>query len=471
MSEASDFQSIILRNLLFNEAYSRQVVPHLKKKYFEGTHKIIFSVILNFILKYNKLPSRESLKIDLENSELLKNVVDVSELELIYNEIIVDNDDNDLAWLIDETEKYIQDRAIYLAIMESIEIIEGRHETLTKNVLPELLSDAIAVSFDSRIGHSYLNDAESRFEFYNRKEERVPFDLDYMNRITNNGLSKKSMMVLISGTNAGKTLAMCHFAASTLAQGKNVLYITMEMAEERIAERIDANLMNISINDVHSIDKKQFISKINAIQTKTTGDLIIQEYPTGSGHVGHFRALLHELKLKRKFIPDMIIIDYLNICASSRVKNLGSNSYNYIKAVAEELRGLAVEQNVPIITASQVNRSGQYNSDVDLTNVSESTGTSATADIVLALIRTEELDKLNQIMFKQLKNRFSDPSKYRRFVLGVDREKMRLYDVENSAQSGINIEGGPHDAPEELLATSKKYDKNKFSKFKVGVEN
>jgi archaellum biogenesis ATPase FlaH len=340
-------------------------------------------------------------------------------------------------WLNDATEKWCQDRAIYNAVMESISIIDGKHESLTKNALPDLLSKALGISFDTNVGHDYVENAEQRFEFYHTEEDRIPFDLDYFNKITKGGVPNKTLNIALAGTGVGKSLFMCHVAANALTQGKNVLYITMEMAEERIAERIDANLLNVPIDQLANMSKDMFTRKVNSLTKKTNGKLIIKEYPTGSAHAGHFRALLNELKLKRQFVPDMIFIDYLNICASSRMKTMGGsiNSYTYIKAIAEELRGLAVEFNIPLFSATQTTRSGYSNSDVGLEDTSESFGLPATADLMFALISTEELEKLGQFMVKQLKNRYNDPTMHKRFVVGVDRSKMRLYDVLEVEQS------------------------------------
>lgn len=395
----------------------------------------MFNSLVDFVGKYNKLPTGEALQIEMTEREEPVDPSDAAEAASIVSQVSENQEVNE-DWLIDQTEKWCQDRAIYLAIMDSINIIDGKHQTLTKNALPELLSNALSVSFDSAVGHDYIEDSDSRFEFYHRTEERIPFDLEYFNKITKNGLPKKSFSVILAGTNVGKSLFMCHHAASTLMMGKNVLYLTMEMAEERIAERIDANLMNVPLDSLEGMSYEEYNSKINRITQRGTGKLIIKEYPTGAAHAGHFRALLNELKLKRDFEPDLILVDYLNICASSRMKMGGSvNSYTYIKAIAEELRGLAVEQEVPMLTATQSNREGFANSDVDLNNTSESFGVPATADLMFALVRTEELDELNQIMVKQLKNRYADPSKYKRFVVGVDPAKMRFYDVEDNAQT------------------------------------
>ena len=434
-------QTTILKNLLENDTYTRKVIPFLKKEYFEGHSKVIFDLILNYVAKYNKLPTPEILKIEAENISMGDQLYR-STLESIA-EIEKETQKVDDVWLLDNTEKWCQDRAIYLAIMKSIQIIDGKDDNLSKNALPELLSDALSVSFDRNIGHDYIENSDSRFDFYHRVEERIPFDLDFFNTITKGGLPKKTLNIILAGTGVGKSLFMCHQAAACLNMGKSVLYITMEMAEERIAERIDANLMNVTIDKLDKLERKDFENKITSITNKTTGKLIIKEYPTGAAHVGHFRALLKELSMKKNFTPDMIFVDYLNICSSSRVKGLGGsiNTYSYIKAIAEELRGLAVEFNVPIVSATQTTRSGYSNSDVGLEDTSESFGLPATADLMFALISNEELNTLNQILVKQLKNRYNDPNVNKRFVIGVDRAKMRLYDVEASAQNVMATNG------------------------------
>jgi len=410
----------------------RKVLPFIKPDYFQGIYKTLFKEIGKYIGKYNKLPTQETLVIELESlSEEQYNMALDIVPHLFTKEKIDDN------WLNDATEKWCQDRAIYNAVMESISIIDGKHESLTKNALPDLLSKALGISFDTNVGHDYVENAEQRFEFYHTEEDRIPFDLDYFNKITKGGVPNKTLNIALAGTGVGKSLFMCHVAANALTQGKNVLYITMEMAEERIAERIDANLLNVPIDQLANMSKDMFTRKVNNLTKKTNGKLIIKEYPTGSAHAGHFRALLNELKLKRQFVPDMIFIDYLNICASSRMKTMGGsiNSYTYIKAIAEELRGLAVEFNIPLFSATQTTRSGYSNSDIGLEDTSESFGLPATADLMFALISTEELEKLGQFMVKQLKNRYNDPTVHKRFVIGVDRSKMRLYDVREVEQT------------------------------------
>jgi replicative DNA helicase len=427
---------LILRNLIYNEDYIRKVLPFLRKDYFQDYNlKIIFDEIYSFITEYNKPATKEALLIEIDKRTDLN--------ETFYKEIvsIIDSFDNspaELQWLIDTTEKWCRDRAIYLALMESIQIADGKNEEKNRDSIPSILSDALSVSFDNHIGHDYLHDYDQRYEYYNRKENKLEFDLDYFNKITNGGLSPKTLNIALAGTNVGKSLFMCHVAGSYLLQGRNVLYITLEMAEEKIAERIDANQMNVNIKDIKDLSKSTFESKINNISRKTQGSLIIKEYPTASAHAGHFKALLNELALKKSFKPDVIFIDYLNICSSSRYKgNISVNSYSYVKSIAEELRGLAVEFNVPIMSATQTTRSGFASSDPELTDTSESFGLPATADFLFALISTDELEQLNQILVKQLKNRYSDKSTYKKFVIGIDRSKMRLYDVDQSAQKDI----------------------------------
>ena len=427
---------LILKNLLHNEEYSRKVIPFIKTEYFEDpSQKIVFEEIFNFIQQYNKQVTKEVLCIEVEsrqdiNESSFKDVIN------LINEL--DESATEFQWLIDQTEKWCRDRAIYLALMESIHIADGKDEKKSRDSIPSILQDALAVSFDTHIGHDYLEDYEERYESYHRKEEKIEFDLEYFNKITKGGLPNKTLNVALAGTGVGKSLFMCHVASSVLLQGRNVLYITMEMAEERIAERIDANLLNVPIQDITSLPKAMFETKVTNIAKKTQGTLIVKEYPTASAHAGHFKALLNELALKKSFRPDIIFIDYLNICASSRYRgNSTVNSYSYIKAIAEELRGLAVEANVPIVSATQTTRSGYGSSDVELTDTSESFGLPATADLMFALISTDELEGLGQILVKQLKNRYNDPTIHKRFVVGIDRAKMRLYDCEQSAQDDI----------------------------------
>ncbi len=436
MSE--NLNKTILRSLLTNEDYLRQVVPFLKPVYFEGSLKVIFRQVAGFVEKHNTLPTLEAFRIDLEQNEKISDDM-FTEVSALLPEIFAPVD-IDKDFLIEKTEKWCQERALHIAIMESINILDGKHEKMTKNAIPDILSEALGVAFDVNIGHDYIDNAEDRFDFYNRVEEKLPFDIDNFNKITKGGLPDKTLNIALAGTGVGKSLFMCHVGANALLQGKNVLYITMEMAEERIAERIDANLLDIPIDQLDKLPKTMFSEKINGLAKKTVGKLIVKEYPTGSAHVGHFRALLKELKLKRSFIPDIIFIDYLNICSSSRMKSMGGaiNSYTYIKAIAEELRGLAVEFNVPVMSATQTTRSGYGNSDPGLEDTSESFGLPATADLMFALVSNEELEQSGQIMVKQLKNRYNDPSKYKRFVVGIDRSKMRLYDVDPQDQNLVD---------------------------------
>ncbi len=434
----TNLEQTILRNLLTDENYMRKVLPFIKPDYFEGIYRILFREAGKFVAKYNKLPNAEAFKIELDNADKLNDEQYNLAMDIVPQ--LFTGEKVDDKWLIDTTEKWCQDRAIYLAIMESISIIDGKHEQLTKGALPDLLTKALGVGFDLKVGHDYVENAEERFEFYHTEEDRLPFDLEYFNTITKGGVPRKTLNIALAGTGVGKSLFMCHVASSALVQGFNVLYITMEMAEERIAERIDANLLNVPIDQLDKMSKDMFTTKVKDISRKTTGKLIIKEYPTGSAHSGHFRALLNELKLKRQFEPDLIFIDYLNICASSRMKGMGGaiNSYSYIKAIAEELRGLAVEFEVPIFSATQTTRSGFSNSDVGLEDTSESFGLPATADLMFALISTEELEQQGQFMVKQLKNRYNDPTLHKRFVVGVDRSKMRLYDVEDNQQTLVD---------------------------------
>ena len=452
---------LILRNLIYNEEYARKVIPFIKDEYFEDPNqKIIFQEILSFIEKYNKLATKEILSIEVEkrsdiNDTNFKEIVDI--ISSLEDEV------GELDWLVDSTEKWCRDRAIYLALMESIQLADGKDESKGRDAIPNILSDALSVSFDNHVGHDYLQDYEKRFETYHKKEDRIPFDLEYFNKITKGGLPNKTLNIALAGTGVGKSLFMCHVASSALIEGKNVLYITLEMAEEKIAERIDANLLNVNIQDIIDLPKPMFDTKVEALSKKTQGTLIIKEYPTASAHSGHFKGLLNELALKKSFRPDIIFVDYLNICASSRYRaNSNVNSYSYIKAIAEELRGLAVEANVPILSATQTTRSGYSSSDVDLTDTSESFGLPATADLMFALISTEELEGLNQILVKQLKNRYNDPTVRKRFVVGIDRAKMRLYDCEQNAQEVMvdNKESEEYNAKEEKL--KKSFDGFKF---------
>jgi len=454
-------ETTILRNLIFNEDYSRKVIPFIQPDYFEQrSEKTIFEEIVQFIVKYGSAITIEALNIEIENRTDL-NETEVKEIREINSSL---NDSPvDKQWLLDTTEKWCRDRAIYLALMESIHIADGNNEKKNRDAIPSILSDALAVSFDNNIGHDYLGNYEERYEFYHRQEDKIEFDLEYFNKITKGGLPNKTLNIALAGTGVGKSLFMCHVASSVLLQGRSVLYITLEMAEERIAERIDANLLNVPIQQLVDLPHQMFENKVTNLAKKTQGTLIIKEYPTASAHAGHFKALLNELALKKSFRPDIIFIDYLNICASSRYKsNLSVNSYSYIKAIAEELRGLAVEFNVPIVSATQTTRSGFGSSDVELTDTSESFGLPATADLMFALISTEELEQLGQIMVKQLKNRYNDPTIYKRFIVGIDRAKMRLYDCEQSAQKDI-LDSGNED---EYNDNEDKKPKKSFEGFK-----
>ena len=458
-----ELQTHILNQLINNEDFCRRVIPYIKKDYFEGTHKIVFDMITKFVAKHNKLPTSQVLALELEKQSAHPDTL--TQASTLINEI-AQKSDVDTDYLINESEKWCRDRAVYNAIMESIQIIDGKDKDRTEGAIPEILSEALGVSYDQDIGHDYIDNSDDRFSFYNRKENRIPFDLDYFNKITKGGLPNKTLNIALAGTGVGKSLFMCHCAASVLEQGKNVLYITMEMAEERIAERIDANLMDLPIQQLESLPKNVFNEKIGKIAKGTIGKLIVKEYPTGAAHTGHFRALLNELKMKKNFRPDIIYVDYLNICASSRMRGLGGsiNSYSYIKAIAEELRGLAVEFDVPIVSATQTTRSGFSNTDLGLEDTSESFGLPATADLMFALISTEELDELGQMMVKQLKNRYNDPTKYKRFVIGIDRSRMKLYDVEESAQSDIMTDMIP-DKPINKFGESE--NKDTFADFKI----
>ena len=452
---------LILRNLIYNEEYTRKVIPFIKDDYFEEQNqKIIFQEISSFIQEYNKLATKEILSIEVEkrndiNDTNFKEVVDI--ISSLEDEV------GEIEWLIDSTEKWCRDRAIYLALMESIQLADGKDDSKGRDAIPSILSDALAVSFDNHVGHDYLQDYEKRFESYHRKEDRIPFDLEYFNKITKGGLPNKTLNIALAGTGVGKSLFMCHVASSALIEGKNVLYITLEMAEEKIAERIDANLLNVNIQDITDLPKPMFDTKVEALAKKTQGTLIIKEYPTASAHSGHFKSLLNELALKKSFRPDIIFIDYLNICASSRYRANGNvNSYSYIKAIAEELRGLAVEANLPIVSATQTTRSGFGSSDVELTDTSESFGLPATADLMFALISTEELEGLNQILVKQLKNRYNDPTVRKRFVVGIDRAKMRLYDCEQNAQQDMVDNGSGKDYNDKEENAKKSFEGFKF---------
>ena len=454
-------ETLILRNLLFNEEYLRKVVPFIKSDYFEDPHqKIVFEEVLNFVQEYNEPATKEVLCIEAEKRQ---DINDTSFKEITKLISYLEDVPTDFDWLLDTTEKWCRDRAIYLALMESIALADGKDEKKDRDAIPSILSDALAVSFDTHVGHDYLLDYEARYESYHRKEDKIGFDLEYFNKITKGGLPNKTLNIALAGTGVGKSLFMCHMAASALLGGKNVLYITLEMAEEKIAERIDANLLNVNIQEITDLPKQMFESKVTKLAEKTQGTLIIKEYPTASAHSGHFTALLNELALKKSFRPDIIFIDYLNICASSRYRgNSNVNSYSYIKAIAEELRGLACEANVPIVSATQTTRSGYGSSDVELTDTSESFGLPATADLMFALISTEELESLGQILVKQLKNRYNDANLSKRFVIGIDRSKMRLYDCEQTAQDDILDSGKDEEYNNDEHKPKKSFEGFKF---------
>ena len=426
----------ILNNLIHDEEFTRKVIPFIEKDYFEErSDKVVFEEIETFLKAYDSLPTKEVLQIEVGKR------TDLTQDEFQSTEQLINalgGDEYKKEWVLDTTEAWCKERAIYNALMESIKIADGQDEKKNRDAIPSILSDALAVGFDQHVGHDYIDDAEDRYAYYHKIENKTPFDLEYFNKITSGGLSDKTLNIALAGTGVGKSLFMCHVASSCLTQGKNVLYITLEMAEEKIAERIDANLLNTNIKDIAELPQTTFHKKIDKLAAKTTGKLIIKEYPTASAHCGHFKALLQELKLKKSFVPDIIFIDYLNICASSRYRSaVNVNSYSYVKAIAEELRGLAVEAALPIVSATQTTRSGFASSDPNLTDTSESFGLPATADLMFALVSTEDMEELNQIMVKQLKNRYNDPTMNKRFVVGIDRAKMRLYDCEQSAQTDI----------------------------------
>ena len=433
----ANIEQTVLRNILTNDGYMRRVLPFIQPEYFEGVYQQLFREVAQFVAKYNILPTAETFKIELDESTKFNDEQYRHAVEIIPE--IFRTEEVDETWLYNRTEKWCQDRALFNAVMESITIIDGKHQKLTKDALPDLLTKALSVTFDTNIGHDYLENVEERYEFYHAQEEKTPFDIDLFNQITKGGLSNKSLNIALAGTGVGKSLFMCHLAASSLNVGKNVLYITMEMSEERIAERIDANLLDVPIDQIEHMSKEMFSNAVNRLKTKTNGKLIVKEYPTGSANANHFRALLNELKLKKGFIPDIIMIDYLNICSSSRMKMGGSvNSYAYIKAIAEELRGLAVEFDLPIVSATQTTRTGFNSSDPGLEDTSESFGLPATADLMFALVSNEELEQQGQLMVKQLKNRYNDPNKNKRFIIGIDRSKMRLYDADDTDQTLVN---------------------------------
>ena len=462
----------ILKHLLNDDAYTRKILPFLSGDYFsDHSEKVIYEEIHKYITKYNNLPTVEALTIEIDGRSNLSGDQHKKVTGLLDELNVTEFDTRDGAWLLDATEKFCQEKAIYNAIMESIQILdESGNSKKEKGAIPDILSDALAISFDNHVGHDFIDDAETRYEFYHTVEKRIPFDLDYLNRITKGGLPEKTLNIILAGTGVGKSMFMCHCAAANLTIGKNVLYITLEMAEERIAERIDANLLNVDIDKLMAIPKESYLKKIERLKEKTLGRLIIKEYPTASANVTHFKHLLNELKLKRQFVPDIIYIDYLNICASSRMRQGANvNSYSFIKAIAEELRGLAVEHKVPVISATQTTRGGYSNSDVDITDTSESFGLPATADFMIALIATEELTDLNQMMVKQLKNRYNNPDTNKRFMIGVDKAKMKLYDVEQTAQNHIHDSGQVQ--PDEPLFDKSDFGRRekqrKFEGFKV----
>lgn len=450
-----------MKNLIKNESFTRRVLPFLKSEYFTNdVERNIFNEIRDFTIKYNNLPTADALLIEVESLRGLT-ADQAKDASILIRDLNADKIDTNSEWLLDSTEKFCQEKAIYNAIMKSIEIMNDKGGALTKGAIPDLLTQALAVTFDPNVGHDYLEDFEERYEYYHRIEHKIPFDLDFFNKITKNGFSRKTLNIFLAGTGVGKSLTMCHIAAACLAQGKNVLYITLELAEEEVAKRIDANLMNITIDDLLQLPQDLYLKKASVLKNKSQGKLIVKEYPTASASTLHFKALLNELHLKKTFKPDIIFVDYLNICASSRIKPGGNvNSYTYIKSIAEELRGLAVEFEVPVVSATQTNRTGFTSSDVGLEDTSESFGLPATADFMAALISTEQLQELNQIMVKQLKNRYADPSTNKRFVVGIDRAKMKLYDVEQSAQMDI-VDSGQ--APQ----TTKQNPRDKFKSLKV----
>jgi len=459
-----------LSNLITNEDYARKVIPFLRSNYFKvREERIVFEEIQKFVDKYKKIPTKTALEIEVDNRKDLSQDDHSKIVKLITS---LNSTDVDLEWLLETTEKFCKDKAIYNAIVDGVEIIEGKDKKRTPDAIPDILTEALGVSFDNSVGHDYLADGQQRYDYYHKKEEKIPFDLEFFNKITKGGLPPKTLNIALAGTGVGKSLFMCHVASSCLAQGKNVLYITLEMAEEKIAERIDANMMNVEIKNLPELSKMMFDDKLTEIRKKTSGKLIIKEYPTASAHSGHFRGLIKELAIKKSFKPDIVFIDYLNICASSRFKGGANiNSYTIIKSIAEELRGLAVETNVPFMSATQTTRTGFVSSDIGLEDTSESFGLPATADLMFALISTEALEEIGQMQVKQLKNRYNDPSMNKRFVVGVDRSKMRLYDVESQAQMEI-VDNGQNKLNKEFEKPSfgkntkdKQYEK--FQDFKV----
>ena len=457
---SNSVEDLVVASLLHNTDFTRKTLPHIKTDYFENyNNKVIFEELSSYFTQYDNLPTKEALRIEIESRSDL-NETTFTEVKQTLD--LATEEPHEIDWLVHTSEKWCRDRAIYNALLESIQIADGNSETMGRDAIPSILSNALSVSFDNSVGHDYLDDADQRYQFYHRVEEKIPFDIELLNKVTKGGLSKKTLNVALAGTGVGKSLFMCHCAAANLAAGYNVLYITLEMAEEKIAERIDANLMNIPVQKLETLPKPMFDSKIEKVQNKTQGRLLIKEYPTASAHVGHFKALLQELSIKKAFVPDIIYVDYLNICSSSRYKGAIVNSYTFVKSIAEELRGLAGEHNVPIVSATQTTRSGYGNSDVDLTDTSESFGLPATADFMVALISTEEMEELNQIMVKQLKNRYNDPTVNKRFVVGIDRAKMRLYDCEE--QKKIVDSGQEETIDASVILT---FSKQNFNDFKI----
>jgi replicative DNA helicase len=455
MVQQSRIENTILASLFFKEDYTRKVLPFIKEEYFGNrVEQLVFGEVFKFVEKYNNLPTKNAIEIELNS----RRDINEEELQHIKDYIVaIEDSDTDIKWLLETTEKFCKDRAVHNAVLEGIKILDNKDKKQTPEAIPHILSEALAVSFDKSVGHDYIEDAESRFKYYHTKEKRYQFDLDYMNRITKGGVPSKTLNIALAGTGVGKSLFMCHVASSYLLQGLNVLYITLEMAEERIAERIDANLLDVTMEDLHDMPKQLYDGKIKKVREKTQGQLIIKEYPTASAHSGHFKSLINELALKKSFRPDVIFIDYLNICASARFKGGNISSYFYIKAIAEELRGLAVEHDVPIFSATQTTRTGFVSTDLGLEDTSESFGLPATADFMFALMSNEELEQLGQMKVKQLKNRYNDPSVNRAFIIGVDRSKMRLYDVQQSSQN--IVDSGQVEEKEDAY--------NKFSDFKL----
>ena len=469
----NNLQRLILQSFIYDEGFCRKALPHVKAEYFEGSDRLVYELIVDFILKYNKLPNPSSLGIDLQNSPKGTPEVRTDALEIIDE--LKTPEKIDLEWLVVQTEKWCQERSVFLAVMESIAIIDGKRPNVAPGMIPALLQKALGVTFDTNVGHDYIVDAMNRYEYYHKKEARIPFDIDMFNKITRGGVPKKTLNIVMAGVNVGKSLVLCHLAASYLAQGKNVLYITLEMSEERIAERIDANLFDINLDQVELMPKEAFESKVKKISGTTNGKLIIKEYPTAAAHSGHFRALLNELKLKKNFIPDIVFVDYIGICASARVKGLSGavNTNSFVKAVSEELRGLAIEFNVPLWTATQVNRSGFASSDPEMTDIADSFALTGTADFMVSLTENEQLEKLGQYLVKQLKNRYNNKSNNKRFIVGVDKSKMRLFDIEESGQtlstdtSSPIMVGTVAGAFAGSKGMAKSLDKTKFSGFKV----